>query len=490
MHRYDDEGRSDGLKRLIAGRDIHEWGVPKGKKGGLISEATFISEDAWVDAGSTIHDSHISGWSLVKDSKVSDSVVKNCVIQSSTVHESILRATFCDLANVSFSILYSSVVTVNRLSSVDRRSRADLKTVAAELTDEALGRQHLDEVEGSTVEYSILNGTQISLDSKVKHSGVGSADILRSTVDYSKLDDSWVSDATVSSSFVRSSNLSDRVVREARVSRLSRDAHIGQLRFPIKSTLDRSAELSGGYFGDFPAQIDIWPRLPGRLRQIAVLAWIVGVPWAFWTTPLLSIIIAVPLLALVVLRLASGLASRIVGKLEARSMSKATLGRGRSGVSAALKSCSTAFSSLKKLLNGLLLAGTVLVPTAIVSGAVVERMLNSDAEPSRSAEVVDSVSADVGSDTVVSDDFDRDASSSTASSEPAVPTPVSVTSSNLRAVAYDPEHSYLYVWFHSGGLYRYNGVPEAVYRNLLVASSKGRFHASYIRDQYTSVRLS
>ena len=229
--------------------------------------------------------------------------------------------------------------------------------------------------------------------------------------------------------------------------------------------------------------------LDGFVKSL-FLAWIVGVPWAFWTTPLLSIIIAVPLLALVVLRLASGLASRIVGKLEARSMSKATLGRGRSGVSAALKSCSTAFSSLKKLLNGLLLAGTVLVPTAIVSGAVVERMLNSDAEPSRSAEVVDSVSADVGSDTVVSDDFDRDASSSTASSEPAVPTPVSVTSSNLRAVAYDPEHSYLYVWFHSGGLYRYNGVPEAVYRNLLVASSKGRFHASYIRDQYTSVRLS
>ena len=104
--------------------------------------------------------------------------------------------------------------------------------------------------------------------------------------------------------------------------------------------------------------------------------------------------------------------------------------------------------------------------------------------------MADSLSADVGADTVVGDDFDIDVRSSTTSSEPAVPTLVAVTSSNLLAVAYDPARSYLYVRFHSGGLYRYNAVPDAVYRNLLLASSKGRFHASYIRDQYTSVRLS
>ena len=355
------------------------------------------------------------------------------------------------------------------------------------------------------VEYSVLMSARISGNSRVWHSNVNGArihasEISESTLGGSKMHASKISKSTldgsdlhhtsVSNSVVRYSYLHDRVVREAKVSRLSKDTQIGQLRFPSNESSGRSAELSGGYFGDFPAQIDIWPKLPGRLRQTAMLAWIVGIPWAFWTAPLLSSIIAVPLLALAGLRLASGFVSRIVGKLEARPTAKDTPGRGRSRGSAALRSFSSALSSVKKLLNGLLLAGMVLVSTAIVSGAVVERVLNSDAEPSQSAEVVDSISVGVSSDTVVSDDFDGEAISSVVSSEPVVPTPVSVTSSNLRAVAYDSEHSYLYVWFHDGELYRYDNVPEAVYRDLLAASSKGRFHASYIRNQYTSVRLS
>ncbi|MCY4519141.1 MAG: KTSC domain-containing protein [Acidimicrobiaceae bacterium] len=486
VHRYDDEERTDGLKRLIAGRDIPRWNVPKGKRGGLVSDSSVIRGDAWVDAESTVRDSVISG-AVVRNSKITASQVSGSnAIQSSTVHASFLTETGCDRAHIRHSILFWCTVTRDTSFAPEPLTRA--------------GYGELPEVENSVLMSARISGNSSLRHSNVNGAGIHASEISKSTLDGSKthaskiskstLDGSDLHHASVSNSVVRYSYLHDRVVRGAKVSRLSKDAQIGQIRFPSKQSIDRSAALSGGYFDDFPAQIDIWPKLPGRVRQIAILGWIVGVPWAFWTTPLLSGIVAVPLLALVGLRLASGFASRIIGKLEARPIAKEAPRWGRLRGSAALRSCSVGFSSLKKLLNGLLLAGTVLVPTAVVSAAVVERMLNSDAEPSQTAEVVDSVSADVDSDTVVSDDFDRDASSSTISSEPAVPTPVAVTSSNLRAVAYDPEHSYLYVWFHSGGLYRYGNVPETVYRDLLAASSKGRFHASYIRDQYTSVRLS
>ena len=439
-HRYDDEERTDGLKRLIAGRDIPSWNVSKGKRGGLVSDSSVIGGDAWVDTASTVRDSVISG-ALVRDSEIVASRVRgSVVIQSSIVHASFLTDTECDRAHIFRSILF--------WGSVIRDTSFAPKPLARAAYEE-LPKVHC----------SVLMGAKISGNSSVYHSSLNGAEIHASEISESTLGGSKAHYATVLRSSVDWSYLYRRIVREARVSRLSEDAKFGQLRFPSKETLDRSAELSGGYFGDFPAQIDIWPKLPGRLRQIAVLAWIVGVPLAIWTTPLLSIAVALPLLALVVLRLASGLASRIVGKLQARSMARQTAGRGRSRVSAVLKSCSTVFNSLKKLLNGLLLAGTVLVPTAIVIAAVVERVLNSDAEPSRSAEAVDSVSADVGSYTVVSDHLDRHASSSTASSGAAVPTPASVTSSNLGEIAYDPEYLYLHAWFQNVGLYRHNGVP-------------------------------
>ena len=491
MHRYDDEGRTDGLKRLIAGHDIPKWQVRRGKTGGLVSETTVIGEDAWVDTQSTVRDSILSG-TLVRNSEIFESQVKHGVIQSSTVYKSVLDESACNGAKISNSILYGSILTVKRSLTLSRWTQAYLWTqayvgrFAAEMIAEMLDSERMDAIGGSKIEASTLSTAVISRDSSVSFSNISHTEVHGSVVDSSTLTGSEVAYATVSDSSVERSYLSHCVVRAARVSRLSRDAEFGKLRFPSTIGLAHNIELSGGYFGDFPAQIDIWPKLPGRIRQIAFLSWIVGVPWAFWTTPLLSVIIAMPLPALVGLRLASGLASNIVGKLEARSIAKKTPGKVRSSVVTALKSCGAAVASLKKLLNGLLLAGTVLVPTAIVSGAVVERVLNSDGEPSRSTEAVDSVRFETGSDT---DQFDRGASSSTASSEVSVPTPLPVTSSNLRAVAYDREHSHLYVWFHSGDLYRYYNVSESVYRSLLAASSKGRYHASYIRDQYTSVRI-
>ena len=59
---------------------------------------------------------------------------------------------------------------------------------------------------------------------------------------------------------------------------------------------------------------------------------------------------------------------------------------------------------------------------------------------------------------------------------------VPVSSSNLSAVSYaDGVHA---IRFKSGGVYRYFGVPETVYRDLLAAPSKGRYFARYIKNIY------
>ncbi len=50
-----------------------------------------------------------------------------------------------------------------------------------------------------------------------------------------------------------------------------------------------------------------------------------------------------------------------------------------------------------------------------------------------------------------------------------------VSSSNLRAVGYDPDTRTLEVEFLNGGLYSYSGVPASVYAGLMSASSHGSY---------------
>src|SRR5690606_22120151 len=50
---------------------------------------------------------------------------------------------------------------------------------------------------------------------------------------------------------------------------------------------------------------------------------------------------------------------------------------------------------------------------------------------------------------------------------------IPVRSSNLSAVAYDPNTRTLYIEFHSSGTYAYSNVPPSVYQGLLNASSHG-----------------
>jgi hypothetical protein len=64
---------------------------------------------------------------------------------------------------------------------------------------------------------------------------------------------------------------------------------------------------------------------------------------------------------------------------------------------------------------------------------------------------------------------------------------IPVDSSNLSSVGYD--NGNLYISFHSGSTYRYFNVPESVYHELLSASSKGKYHAAYIKNSYRYQRI-
>jgi hypothetical protein len=59
---------------------------------------------------------------------------------------------------------------------------------------------------------------------------------------------------------------------------------------------------------------------------------------------------------------------------------------------------------------------------------------------------------------------------------------IPVNSSAIRAVGYDGYT--LTVEFHSGRIYDHPGVPEAVFRGLMNASSMGAYYNQRIRGRY------
>jgi hypothetical protein len=66
---------------------------------------------------------------------------------------------------------------------------------------------------------------------------------------------------------------------------------------------------------------------------------------------------------------------------------------------------------------------------------------------------------------------------------------VAVNSTGLRSVGYRPSKHTLEIEFHSGRLYRYFRVPEAVYQALMAAESLGRYFNAHIRRSYSYRRL-
>jgi hypothetical protein len=57
----------------------------------------------------------------------------------------------------------------------------------------------------------------------------------------------------------------------------------------------------------------------------------------------------------------------------------------------------------------------------------------------------------------------------------------SVDSSNLVSVGYDLPAQYLEIEFKRGAVYGYSGVPRSVYLGLMMAISKGGYHAANIK---------
>ncbi|MEJ2792085.1 KTSC domain-containing protein [Iodobacter sp. LRB] len=67
---------------------------------------------------------------------------------------------------------------------------------------------------------------------------------------------------------------------------------------------------------------------------------------------------------------------------------------------------------------------------------------------------------------------------------------ISVSSSNLKAVGYDPASQTLQIAFRNGGRYEYYNVPPAIHAALMAASSKGAyFHARIKNASYRYRKL-
>jgi len=73
---------------------------------------------------------------------------------------------------------------------------------------------------------------------------------------------------------------------------------------------------------------------------------------------------------------------------------------------------------------------------------------------------------------------------------PTVPIAAALDSTLLASAAYDVGESLLQMELRDGAIYLYFGVPEAVYQELLAATSKGRYFNCQIRSRfrYTCLR--
>ena len=70
-----------------------------------------------------------------------------------------------------------------------------------------------------------------------------------------------------------------------------------------------------------------------------------------------------------------------------------------------------------------------------------------------------------------------------------MPTTQSVTSSNLKEVGYEPSTRALFIEFHSGDTYRYDGVPQHVVDELLSAVSLGAYHHQHVKNSYRHTKV-
>ncbi len=64
-----------------------------------------------------------------------------------------------------------------------------------------------------------------------------------------------------------------------------------------------------------------------------------------------------------------------------------------------------------------------------------------------------------------------------------------IDSSSIKSVGYDPDAEILEIEFRNGGVYQYLDVPKRVYEDVINASSAGRYHTVYIKDEFRFRRI-
>lgn len=66
---------------------------------------------------------------------------------------------------------------------------------------------------------------------------------------------------------------------------------------------------------------------------------------------------------------------------------------------------------------------------------------------------------------------------------------IQLNSTSLHTVGYLDRQALLELEFKSGAVYRYPGVPAAIYRGLLGAESKGIYFNCHIRNRFSGVQI-
>lgn len=61
---------------------------------------------------------------------------------------------------------------------------------------------------------------------------------------------------------------------------------------------------------------------------------------------------------------------------------------------------------------------------------------------------------------------------------------ITVTSSNIRSIGYDPTSETLEVEFRSGELYQYTGVPAVAYQGIMKAESHSKYLNAHIKGRF------
>lgn len=61
---------------------------------------------------------------------------------------------------------------------------------------------------------------------------------------------------------------------------------------------------------------------------------------------------------------------------------------------------------------------------------------------------------------------------------------ISVSSSAISAIGYDPASRQMKIKFKQGETYDFCNVPEHIFNGLISASSKGTYYNDHIRDRY------